>query len=123
MSKKFYKDFVKDYYVDVSNMTDLLKRLTDSYRLLVAAAAELNNINEAKTSAVKEAVKRSEKLGECIDHLIDLIDECGDSYYEYCVVVNKYIKKNGSPDVILTEVNDEILFQNSTIRPDDEVNK
>ena len=121
MTKKYYKDFVKDYYIDLNNMIDLLKKLTDSYRLLVASAAELNNINEARTSAVKEAVKRAEKLGHCIDHLIDLVDECGDSYYEYCLVVNKYIKTNGSKDVILTEVNDEILFQNNVIRPDDKI--
>ena len=119
MSKK-YTNLVKDYYGEISNLTVTLNSLTNSYRLLVASAAELNNINEAKSSAVKEAVKRSEKLGHCIDHLITLIDECADGYYQYCLVVNKYINTKESKDAILTEVNDDLSLQNSTVRPNED---
>ena len=55
-----YKEMMKNYYGEVYNISELLKKVTDSYRLLIAGAAELNNIPEAKSSYVKDAVKRSE---------------------------------------------------------------
>ena len=119
MSKR-YTEVAKNYYGDISNLTGTLNSLTNSYRLLVASAAELNNIYEAKSSSVKDAVKRSEKLAHCIDHLISLIDECADGYYQYCLVINKYINNKESKDAILTEVNDDLLLHNSSVRPSDD---
>mgnify|MGYP000152275071 CR=1 FL=1 len=43
-----YHKVIKDYYANLSNLTDLLKKLTDSYRLLIGGAFELNNIQEAR---------------------------------------------------------------------------
>lgn len=115
-----YTELIKDYYGNLNNLSDLLKKMSESYRLLIGGAAELNNIPEAKSSYVKDAVKRADKLGETIDNLISLIDSCGESYYKYCTVVNDFILKNSSSDVILTEVDDDLLFQNSSIRDEDE---
>ena len=44
-----YKEMMKNYYGEVYNISELLKKVTDSYRLLIAGAAELNNIPEAKS--------------------------------------------------------------------------
>ena len=82
-----YNQLIKDYYGNLNNLVDLLKKLTESYRLLIGGAYELNNIPEARTKYVKEAVSRADKLGEEIDHLIDLLDECGESYYKYVIFI------------------------------------
>lgn len=113
-----YNELVKDYYSNLSNLTQLLKTMVDSYRLLIAGAAELNNINEAKTSQVKDAVHRADKLGETIDELIQLIDRCGEGYFHYCDVVGNYILKKGDSSVILTEVDNDLLFQDSSLKRD-----
>ena len=93
------------------------------YRLLIAGAAELNNINEAKSSYVKVAVKRADSLGKIIDHIIDLIDECGEGYFKYIKIVGGHILKNTDNNVILTEVDNELLFQDASVREEYEALK
>lgn len=115
-----YQELIKDYYGNLNNLNDLLKKMTESYRLLIGGAAELNNIPEAKNSYVKDAVRRADKLGETIDHLIELIDSCGESYYQYCTIINNFILTNSNSDIILTEVDNDLLFKNSSIRDEDE---
>ena len=41
-----YQHLMKEYYVDINNLNQLLKTMVDSYRLLIGGAAELNNIYE-----------------------------------------------------------------------------
>lgn len=118
-----YHELIKDYYQNLNNLSELLKKMSESYRLLIGGAGELNNIPEARSSYVKDAVRRADKLGETIDDLISLIDSCGESYYKYCTTVNEFILNKSSSDMILTEVDDELLFQNSTIREEDSVIK
>ena len=110
-----YNQLMKEYYSNVNNLTHLLRSMVDSYRLLIAGAAELNNINEARTSYVKDAVHRADKLGETIDHLIELIDDCGESYFHYCAVIGDYMLKKGDNKAILTEVDEELLFNDATM--------
>ena len=93
-----YKEMMKSYYGEVYNISELLKKVTDSYRLLIAGAAELNNIPEAKSSYVKDAVKRADKLGETID----------------CSVLGNYIMNKSTQKDILTEIDDELLYDNSS---------
>lgn len=107
------KNIVRDYYEDLSHLTDLLKTMVDSYRLLIGGAYELNNIPEARTKYVKEAVGRADKLGETIDRLIHLLDECGESYFTYCTQMNEYLLKSNNGKLILTEIDNDLLFQNS----------
>ena len=109
-----YKEMMKSYYGEVYNISELLKKVTDSYRLLIAGAAELNNIPEAKSSYVKDAVKRADKLGETIDHLITLLDKCGESYFQYCSVLGNNIMNKSTQKDILTEIDDELLYDNSS---------
>lgn len=111
-----YQQLMKEYYVNINNLNQLLKTMVDSYRLLIGGAAELNNIYEAKSSYVKEAVHRANELGKIIDNVIDLLDECGETYFKYCALVGDYILKKSDNKVILTEVDDELFFQDSSTR-------
>ena len=118
-----YQQLMKEYYVDINNLNQLLKTMVDSYRLLIAGAAELNNIYEAKSSYVKDAVHRANKLGDTIDNIIDLLEECGDAYFKYCAVMGEYILKKSDNKVILTEVDNELFFQDSSTREEFEMLK
>ena len=118
-----YQQLMKQYYGDLSNLNQLLQSMVNSYRLLIAGAAELNNINEAKSSYVKVAVKRADSLGKIIDHIIDLIDECGEGYFKYIKIVGGHILKNTDNNVILTEVDNELLFQDASVREEYEALK
>lgn len=118
-----YQQLMKQYYGDINNLSQLLQSMVNSYRLLIAGAAELNNINEAKSSYVKVAVKRTDSLGKIIDHIIDLIDECGEGYFKYIKIVGGHILKNTDNNVILTEVDNELLFQDASVREEYEALK
>ena len=118
-----YQQLMKQYYGDINNLSQLLQSMVNSYRLLIAGAAELNNINEAKSSYVKVAVKRADSLGKIIDHIIDLIDECGEGYFKYIKIVGGHILKNTDNNVILTEVDNELLFQDASVREEYEALK
>ena len=118
-----YQQLMKQYYGDINNLSQLLQSMVNSYRLLIAGAAELNNINEAKSSYVKVAVKRADSLGKIIDHIIDLIDECGEGYFKYIKIVGGQILKNTDNNVILTEVDNELLFQDASVREEYEALK
>ena len=118
-----YQQLMKQYYGDINNLSQLLQSMLNSYRLLIAGAAELNNINEAKSSYVKVAVKRADSLGKIIDHIIDLIDECGEGYFKYIKIVGGHILKNTDNNVILTEVDNELLFQDASVREEYEALK
>ena len=111
-----YQQLMKEYYVDINNLNQLLKTMVDSYRLLIGGAAELNNIYEAKSSYVKEAVHRANELGDIIDNVIDLLDECGQTYFKYCALVGDYILKKSDDKIILTEVDNALFFQDSSTR-------
>ena len=118
-----YQQLMKQYCGDINNLSQLLQSMVNSYRLLIAGAAELNNINEAKSSYVKVAVKRADSLGKIIDHIIDLIDECGEGYFKYIKIVGGHILKNTDNNVILTEVDNELLFQDASVREEYEALK
>lgn len=118
-----YQQLMKEYYVDINNLNQLLRTMVDSYRLLIAGAAELNNIYEAKSSYVKDAVHRANKLGDTIDNLIDLLEECGETYFKYCAIIGEYILKKSDNKVILTEVDNELFLQDSSTREEFEMLK
>ena len=118
-----YQQLMKEYYVDINNLNQLLKTMVDSYRLLIGGAAELNNIYEAKSSYVKEAVHRANELGDIIDNVINLLDECGETYFKYCALIGDYILKKSDDKVILTEVDNELFFQDASTREEFEMLK
>ncbi|MBQ6819684.1 MAG: hypothetical protein IJO26_00125 [Clostridium sp.] len=115
-----YRHLVENQYNEVNNLTSLLNSLVNSYRLLIGGAYELNNISEAKKSDVKEAVKRADNLGEIIDEVIKALDDCNTPYVKYCKLKKSFIDDKSIKDNILTEINNEIEFTNSSDREDEE---
>lgn len=115
-----YDDFAKNQYNDIDNLSGLLKSYVDSYRLLVASASDLYSINLAKKSDVKKALERVEGVGGLIDSLIEALDKCESGYLKYCKIKNKYMSITTVKDHIYTEIDNELNFQNSSIREDDD---
>ena len=115
-----YRNLIDNQYTDISNLTSLLNSLVNSYRLLIGGAYELNNISEAKKGDVKEAVKRVDNLGEIIDEIIKTLDDCNTSYVKYCKIKKSYIDEKALKDNILTEIDNELEFKNSSGRYDEE---
>ena len=118
-----YDDLAKNQYNDIDNLSRLLKSYVDSYRLLIAGAAELYNINLAKKCDVKMALERVEGVGSLIDNLVDSLDKCESGYLKYCKIKNQYMSVATVKDHIYTEIDNELNFQNSSIREDDEDNE
>jgi hypothetical protein len=108
-----FDDLVKRQYEDINNISGLLKSYVDSYRLLIAGAAELYSIALVKKSDVKKALDRVEEVGELIDKLINTLDKCEVSYLKYCNIKDDYISISTKKDKIFTEIDNELNFQNS----------
>lgn len=107
-----YQELFNNYYVEVNNMTELLNKYVNAYRLLIGGAAELNNIAEASKGDVKDALKRVDKLGEIIDDLLDVIEGVDECYVDYIKLKTDLISAKTTKDSILTEVDNELFFQN-----------
>lgn len=115
-----FDDFAKNQYNDIDNLSRLLKSYVDSYRLLVASASELYSVNLAKKSDVKRALERVEGVGGLIDNLIEALDKCESGYLKYCKIKNQYMSITNVKDHIYTEIDNELNFQNSSTREDDD---
>ncbi len=111
-----YNELLDKQYVDIQNLSALLNNYVNAYRLLIAGAAELYNINIAKKSEVRKAIERADDMGELIDKLINTLDRCVTGYLKYCKVKNSYIAANTEKDGIFTEIDNELNFKNSTNR-------
>ena len=115
-----YDELAHNHYNDIENLGRLLKNYVDAYRLLIAGAAELYNINLAKKSDVKKALERVDGLGGLIDNLIDALDKCESGYLKYCKIKNDYISISTQKNKIYTEIDNELNFQNTGRDDDDE---
>lgn len=115
------KHIMDVHYDDLMNLTELLKRLVDSYRLLIGGVAELNTVYHRKKSGVEDGLDRVEALGDIIDHVIKILDMHGEKYLEFIAVKGKtvsekYEKKYMVTDInnmIQTEIQHELNFQNN----------
>lgn len=103
-----YRNLIVDYYSDCNNLVDTLSRLCNSYRLLVGAAGELNQITLAKKSDVKKALKRAEETGELIDEVLDVLEHSNAVYLDYCNIETQIIKSKIAIENIKGEI-DEAL--------------
>ena len=115
-----YNDLLDKQYVDIQNLSNLLGNYVNAYRLLIAGAADLYSINIAKKSEVRKAIERADELGELIDKLINTLDRCETGYLKYCKVKNSYISANTEKDGIFTEIDNELNFENSSNREEEE---
>lgn len=107
-----YDKLIKDHYEDLNNLSNLLTNSVNAYRLLISSAAELNTINVAKKGSIKEAVERVDALGDIIDDLLKGIKKCEEPYIKYCNIRNNVISKSTQKNVILTEIDTELNYQN-----------
>lgn len=85
---------LESYYYDLNNLTDLLTKLTSSYKLLVSSAEEYNRVALAKRGNVENAMDRAENLGEIIDKIIVALDVETNIYIAYARGKNEYINSN-----------------------------
>lgn len=113
-----YREVIKGNYDELNNLADLLSKFVNSYRLLIGGAGELNNIALAKKSEVKDALERAEDLGAIIDDLVKVIEGSGNCYFKYTKIKNDFILSKTEKDIILTEIDNELDFQNN--KRDDE---
>lgn len=104
------RKLIETYYVDINNLADLLSKLVSSYRLLIGGADELNKIALARKEEIRDALKRSDKLGDIIDDLIVTLEKASCNYMEYCEIKSEIIKGKVNSNHILTEIDDEIKF-------------
>ena len=75
-------------------MSILLNNYVNSYRLLIAGAAELYSINLTKKSDIKKALDRVDDVGKLIDDIVDTLGKCDKEYFKYCKI--KSFKKKPS---------------------------
>ena len=68
MSDKYAEKVCDDVLCkEVRNLTEILASLSNSYRLLVGAAEELNRISLVHRHDAEEAIDRADDLGDIID--------------------------------------------------------
>ncbi|MBE6063101.1 MAG: hypothetical protein E7207_06045 [Clostridium butyricum] len=115
-----YDDLAQKQYNNIDNLSRLLKNYVDSYRLLIASALELYNINIVKKSDMKKALERVEGVGGLIDKLIYSIDKCEGAYLKYCKIKNEYMTVATVKDKIYTEIDEELDFQNLPKRDEED---
>lgn len=102
---------IETYYLDINNLSELLAKLVNSYRLLIGGAAELNVIALAKKSEVKEALDRVDALGDIIDEVIEILDTISDNYILYCQLKSVALKTKVQTQYIETEIDDELKLK------------
>ena len=104
---------MEKYYADIWNLTQILNNLVNSYRLLIGGAAELNTITVAHTNEVKDALDLVDDLGDVIDDVIDALEKSSDYYFDYCKKKSQLLKESADGNIIITEVEEELDFNNS----------
>lgn len=114
-----YREVVKGNFEELNNLADLLGKFVNSYRLLIGGAGELNNIALSKKNEVKDALDRAEDVGCIIDSLVKVIEGSGNCYFKYAKIKNEFILAKTQKDSILTEIDNDLNFNNSR-RYDDE---
>ncbi|SHE35178.1 hypothetical protein [Clostridium fallax] len=108
-----YKELFDAYFCEVNNLTELLAKYVNAYRLLIGGAGELNNIALARKKDVRNAIERANQLGEIIDVLLDVLESVECAYLDYIRLKSDIIALKTEKKLILTEIDNELLFQNS----------
>lgn len=95
---------IENYHIDISNLTELLCKLVNSYRLLIGGAEELNSIALASKKDVKKAIHRADELGEVIDKMIDCLEDSSEEYLNYCKIKCEVMHCKVSAESIKAEI-------------------
>ncbi|WP_373432814.1 hypothetical protein [Clostridium sp. N3C] len=102
------RNVIENYYADINNLADLLTKLVNSYRLLIAGANELNNISLAHRRDIKDALNRASDLGKVIDHIVDALKDTDHAYVNYCKLKTTALKEHLQLDYIKDEIDNEL---------------
>jgi hypothetical protein len=102
------RKLIETHYSDINNLADLLGKLVNSYRLLIGGADELNKIALTRKEEIRDALKRSDKLGDIIDDVIEALEHASYSYFDYCEIKSEILKGKINSNHILTEIDDEL---------------
>ncbi|MFL0196093.1 hypothetical protein ACJDU8_11020 [Clostridium sp. WILCCON 0269] len=117
-----HRKVIEEYYCDLNNLTDLLSKLTNNYRVLIGGAGELNSIALAHKKDIKNALHRANELGDIIDKILNGLGKTTEGYVEYCKMRAEIIKGKMLVQYMETEINEE-LFLNSLddLNSDDDI--
>jgi hypothetical protein len=102
---------IQEYYNDINGIVDLLSKLSNSYRLLVAGAGELNVIALANKKDVRKAIKRANELGRVIDDLIRTLDIADTGYLNYVELKNQIISARVQVQALEVEINEAVKYK------------
>ncbi|KOA20769.1 hypothetical protein CLHOM_09110 [Clostridium homopropionicum DSM 5847] len=102
---------IQTYYSDLNNLSELLLKLVNSYRILIGGADELNKIALSSKSDVKEALKRADKIGDLIDDVIEVLEHSSSNYSEYCDIKTQLLKERLSVEYVYTEIEQDLSFK------------
>ena len=108
-----YNEIIGSYYQEITNLVILMEKYVNSYRLLVGAAGELNSIALAKKTDIRKALKRADKLGDLIDEILKILECTEYTYLNFVKIKSDILVMKTERDLILTEIDNELLFQNS----------
>ncbi|MGL5869025.1 hypothetical protein [Clostridium chrysemydis] len=122
---------MENHFNEMDKLADLLKKLVESYRLLVGGAAELNNINKRKGRDVDSALDNIEHVDRTIASLLEVIECYEKNYMKYSKIKNEIIGlinekskvKKELENEILTEINEDLNLQNKQQREKEEKEK
>lgn len=106
-----HRKIVQQYYGDINNLSELLAKLVNSYRLLIGGAGELNTIALAKKNDVKHALERANELGKVIDEIIEVLEETSCGYMDYCRIKSELVGYKFEAKYIQTEIDEELKLK------------
>ena len=105
-------EIFRKHFKEVNDLSSVLSSYANTYRLLVGAAGELNNIAKVRKRDLDDALDRVDEMGKIIDSILEVIKENEEAYIKYIKLKSKFIIEKTSKDVILTEVEQDVLFEN-----------
>ncbi|EGT3599542.1 hypothetical protein P5F04_04650 [Clostridium perfringens] len=106
-------EIFRKHFKEVNDLSSVLSSYANTYRLLVGAAGELNTIAKVRKRDLDDALDRVDEMGKIIDSILEVIKENEEAYIKYIKLKSKFIMEKASKDVILTEVEQDLLFENS----------
>ena len=106
-------EIFRKHFKEVNNLSVVLSSYANTYRLLVGAAGELNNISKVRKRDLDDALDRVDEMGKIIDSILEVINDNEEAYIKYIKLKSKFIMEKASKDIIQTEVEQDLLFENS----------
>ena len=84
-------EIFRKHFKEVNNLSVVLSSYANTYRLLVGA----------------------DEMGKIIDSILEVIKDNEEAYIKYIKLKSKFIMEKASKDIIQTEVEQDLLFENS----------